>query len=335
MGIPSQSPAAAIEITSLSKTYGVRQNSAVQAVDNLNLTVPTGQIFGFLGANGAGKTTTIKMICGLVTPTTGQIRVNGHNVASARSAAMRQIGVVLEGTRNVYWRLDAWANLMYFGHLKGVAGKPLKERAERLLRELDLWDRRHETLRTFSRGMQQKVAIACALVADPPVVLLDEPTLGLDVQATRVMKEWITRLTKEQGRTVVLTTHQLDMAQELCDRVAIMRKGRLVTDQPLQDLLHLFSQEHYQIRVRGELSDRQLTLFPDMTVHFEQGESILTGPITDQPTLHASLARLQDLALPLLSVSRVEPDLEEIFVQLLTDSEKGGQQHEHHILSYV
>jgi ABC-2 type transport system ATP-binding protein len=335
MGTSSQSPAAAIEVSSLSKTYGVRQKSAVQAVENLNLTVPAGQIFGFLGANGAGKTTTIKMICGLVTPTTGQIRVNGYDVASERSAAMRQIGVVLEGTRNVYWRLNAWANLMYFGHLKGVSGKPLKARAEQLLRELDLWDRRNETLRTFSRGMQQKVAIACALVADPPIVLLDEPTLGLDVQATRVMKEWITRLAKEQGRTVVLTTHQLDMAQELCDRVAIMRKGRLVTDQPLQDLLHLFSQEHYQIRIRGTLPDDQLTLFSDMTIRCEQGESIITGPITDQYTLHTHLNRLQNLALPLLSVTRVEPDLEEIFVQLLTDSAKGEQQHEHHVLSYV
>src|SRR5690348_13580342 len=152
-------------------------------------------------------------------------------------------------------------------------------RAEQLLRELDLCERRKDPVRTFSRGMQQKLAIACALVADPPIVLLDEPTLGLDVQATRIMKNWILRLAKEQGRTVILTTHQLDMAQELCDRVAIMRRGRLVTDQPLQELLHLFSREHYQLRVRGELSASQVALFPDMTLRCEQGESILTGPI--------------------------------------------------------
>lgn len=331
----SQSPTIAIEIASLSKMYGMRHKSAVQAVSDLNLNVPAGQIFGFLGANGAGKTTTIKMICGLITPTTGQVRINGHDVIRARSAAMRQIGVVLEGTRNVYWRLTAWENLMYFGRLKGVSGKPLKVRAEQLLRDLDLWERRNDTLRTYSRGMQQKVAIACALVADPPIVLLDEPTLGLDVHATRIMKEWVLKLAKEQGKTVVLTTHQLDLAQELCDRVAIMRKGQLVTDQPLQDLLHLFCQEHYQIRIKGELNAQQAALFSGLSLSSENGESILAGAISDQKILHDYLARLHSLALPLLSVARVEPDLEEIFVQLLAEEEKGGQEHEHRVLSYV
>jgi ABC-2 type transport system ATP-binding protein len=330
-----QPPTAAIEIISLSKMYGTRPKNTVQAVDNLNLSIPAGQIFGFLGTNGAGKTTTIKMLCGLVTPTAGQVRVNGYDVASSRSMAMRQIGVVLEGTRNVYWRLTAWENLMYFGHLKGRSGKPLKERAEQLLRELDLWERRNDTVRTYSRGMQQKVAIACALVADPPIILLDEPTLGLDVHATRVMKEWIIKLAKEQGKTVVLTTHQLDIAQELCDRVAIMRKGRLVADQPLHELLHLFCQEHYQIRIKGDLDTRQAALFSGLALSSENGESVLAGAITDQAALHSYLNQLHDLSLPLLSVTRVEPDLEEIFVQLLSDSEKGGQRHEPRVLSYV
>jgi ABC-2 type transport system ATP-binding protein len=333
MAISSQLANVAIEITSLSKTYGMRHKSGVCAVDALNLSIPAGQIFGFLGTNGAGKTTTIKMICGLITPTIGRVRVNGYDVESERRAAMSQIGAVLEGTRNVYWRLTAWQNLMYFGHLKGCSGKPLKARSEQLLRDLDLWERRDDTLRTYSSGMQQKVAIACALVADPPIILLDEPTLGLDVHATRVMKEWIIKLAKEQGKTIVLTTHQLDMAQELCDRIAIMRKGQLVTDQPLQELLHLFSQEHYQIRVQGELQSLDMAAFSGLTLSSESGESVLTGAIADQATLHDYLTKLQDLSLPLLSVTRVEPDLEEIFVQLLADEK--GTQHEHRTLSHV
>src|SRR5437667_7543916 len=159
---------------------------------------------------------------------------------------MRQIGAVLEGTRNVYWRLSAWENLMYFGHLKECFGKELKIRAEQLLRELDLWDRRGDVLRTFSRGMQQKVAIACALVSNPSIVLLDEPTLGLDVQAALTVKEWVAKLAHEQGKTIVLTTHQLDLAQDVCDSVAIMRKGCLITYRPLAELLHLFHQ-HYSL----------------------------------------------------------------------------------------
>ncbi|HLI69632.1 MAG TPA: ABC transporter ATP-binding protein [Ktedonobacteraceae bacterium] len=330
----SRFPTAAIEVTSLSKTYRTRQRSIVRAVDNLSLSVPAGQIFGLLGANGAGKTTTIKMICGLITPTSGRVLVNGYDVAHERSAAIRQIGVVLEGTRNVYWRLTAWENLLYFGRLKGVSGQPLKARAEQLLRELQLWEQRNDTLRTYSRGMQQKVAIACALVTDPPLILLDEPTLGLDVQAACVMKEWVIKLAQEQGKTVVLTTHQLDIAQELCDRIAIMHKGQLVADQPLSELLHLFSQERYQIRVKGNLADLRAACFGNLTVRSEHGEVILTGAIADQATLYHYLTRLQDLSLPLLSVRRVEPDLEEIFMELLTRSEK-GEQREDRVLSSV
>ena len=307
----------AIEIESLSKTYYKRNKPTTKAVDNLSLSVPAGQVFGFLGANGAGKTSTIKMICGLVIPTKGRICVNGFDVAREHSMAMRQIGAVLEGTRNVYWRLTAWQNLMYFGHLKGCKGKELKNRAEQLLHELDLWERRNDSIRTFSRGMQQKVAIACALVSDPSIILLDEPTLGLDIQASRTVKEWIAKLSREQGKTVVLTTHQLDMAQALCDRVAIIRKGQLLTDQPLTELLHLFRQEYYQIKVKGHLDSHESSWFDDLNICAENGHTILSGAIANQDVLHGHLTKVRDLSLPLLSVSRIEPNLEDVFTQMV------------------
>jgi len=307
----------AIEIESLSKTYYTRNKPTTKAVDNLSLSVPAGQVFGFLGANGAGKTSTIKMICGLVIPTKGRICVNGFDVAREHSMAMRQIGAVLEGTRNVYWRLTAWQNLMYFGRLKGCKGKELKNRAEQLLHELDLWERRNESIRTFSRGMQQKVAIACALISDPSIILLDEPTLGLDIQASRTVKEWIAKLSREQGKTVVLTTHQLDMAQALCDRVAIIRKGQLLTDQPLTELLHLFRQEYYQIKVKGHLDSHESSWFDDLNICAENGHTILSGAIANQDVLHGHLTKVRDLSLPLLSVSRIEPNLEDVFTQMV------------------
>ena len=173
----------------------------MEAVSRLDLTVEPGQVFGFLGSNGAGKTTTLKMACGLVMPTTGTVQLNGYDVSRQRGQAMQQIGAVLEGTRNVYWRMNAWQNLLYFGRIKGVsASSVLKARAEQLLRELDLWDRRKDPVGEFSRGMQQKVAIGAALISDPPIVLLDEPALGLDVQASRTVQEWIIQLAKERGR---------------------------------------------------------------------------------------------------------------------------------------
>lgn len=318
----------AIEIDVLSKTYKKGGNQVFTAVEKLNLAVPAGQVFGFLGANGAGKTTTIKMICGLVIPSTGSIKVNGYDVAHERSMAMRQIGAVLEGTRNVYWRLSAWENLMYFGRLKGYSGQKLKTNAQRLLQDLELWDRRHDPLRTFSRGMQQKVAIACALIADPSIVLLDEPTLGLDVQAALKIKAWITNLAREKNKTVILTTHQLDIAQDLCDRVAIMRAGKLLADKPLSELLGLFQQEYYEIRLGDALNEQQARLFGDMKISTEEGETILTGMFASQDELYTVLDTVREQRLPLHHVARVAPSLEDVFVQLTNVEKKEQVQHE-------
>lgn len=321
---PENAPENAIIIDKVSKTYQTRKGRQVQAVQKLSLVVQRGQVFGFLGANGAGKTTTIKMACGLVMPTAGQIRVNGYDVHRQRGRAMRQMGTVLEGTRNVYWRLSAWQNLMYFGRLKGVTGKQLKLRAEQLLQELDLWDRRNDPLRMFSRGMQQKVAIACALVSDPPIVLLDEPTLGLDVKAARSVKQWISALAEEQGKTVVLTTHQLAMAQELCHRVAIMSHGRLIANRPTTELLDLFRQEYYQLRFAGSLDDQVLGQFEGFTPRRENGETILSGILADGTTVYDLVDRARALGLELTAVAQVEPNLEEVFVRLIDAADGVG-----------
>jgi len=266
----------AIKLEDVSKIYHQKDKKEVRAVHHLNLAVEPGQVFGFLGANGAGKTTTIKMICGLIIPTSGTITVGGYDIARQRSEVMSQIGVVLEGTRNIHWRLSAWQNVMYAGRLKNCHGKTLRQNAERLLRELDLWERRNDETRFFSRGMQQKVAIACALITDPSIILLDEPTLGLDIQATRTVKAWILKLVKEQGKTVILTTHQLDVAQDLCQRIAIMRQGQLLTNRPLSELLQIFRQEYYQIRVRGRLEAWQIPSLDGFTATIEDEETVFS-----------------------------------------------------------
>src|SRR5258706_5277291 len=190
--------------TGLTKRYR-RGKGWFTAVDDVTLFVPPGQVLGLLGPNGAGKTTTIKMICGLILPSAGTIRLNGYDVARRRLAAVWQIGAVLEGSRNVCWPLSAWQNLMYFGRLKGLRGTEIRPRAQRLLTGLGLWEQRHETVGSYSRGPQQKVAIAAALITDPPIILLDEPTIGLDVEAARTFKDWITRPARDEGKTVVLS----------------------------------------------------------------------------------------------------------------------------------
>ncbi len=307
----------AIQIKQLSKSYKSRSGEVINAVNELDLNIDAGQVFGFLGANGAGKTTTIKMMCGLVKPTGGEVYLNGFDVRKERRKAMTQIGAVLEGTRNVYWRMSAWENILYFGRLKGVHGKALKQRAETLIHELDLWERRHDKIRTFSRGMQQKVAIACALIGDPPIVLLDEPTLGLDVKAALTVKEWIAALAKERRKTIILTTHQLDMAQELCDRVAIINKGQLLTNLPTSELLDLARTEFYEIKVNGQLNgSREAFEQRSLAIQDEEGQTVLTGAIA-QDDLYTVLDNLREEGHALVSVKPIEPNLEDVFMKYI------------------
>jgi len=307
----------AFELKGLSKVYQRSKGELIHAVDNLTLCVPVGQVLGLLGANGAGKTTTIKMLCGLLTPSSGHVFLSGYDVARERSRAVQQIGAVLEGARNVYWSLSAWQNLLYFGRLKGLRRQEIVPRAEFLLRSLDLWERRHQIVSSFSRGMQQKVALTVSLITDPPILLLDEPTLGLDVQTARTVKEWVAQLAHEQGKTIVLTTHQLDLAQELCDRVVILRQGKLVTDLPMGELLARFRQNVYEIRLGGSVTPDSLPWLDGFLVISEEGESRIRGPIPEKDRLYDLLAECRSLGLPLLAVEPVEPDLEDVFVKIL------------------
>lgn len=307
----------AIELRGLGKTFG-RGRHAVTAVEALSLTVPPGQVFGLLGPNGAGKTTTIKMMAGLLIPSAGTAVLNGFDVRRQRGSAVEQIGAVLEGSRNTYWSLTAMQNLLYFGRLKGLHGAEVKPRSERLLKDLGLWDRRDSRVGGFSRGMQQKVAIAAALVTDPPILLLDEPTIGLDVDAARTVRQWVTRLAHEEGKAIVLTTHQLAMADELCDRVAVIRNGRVITDLPIGELLDGYTEKQLEVRVPTvTLPDG--CLGKDTRVRTVEDQMSITLPTQDQGALLALLSTLRDHGVPVLSVNPVRPSLEDIFVRLVRE----------------
>ncbi len=310
---PVASGVPAIATEGLTKIYG----RDLRAVDAVSLQVPPGQVFGLLGPNGAGKTTIIKLLCGLVSPTAGSAALNGFDVRRQRSRAVMQLGAVLEGGRNVYWSLSAWQNLFYFGRLKGLSGSEIKPRGERLLRALGLWKVRDAQVGGFSRGMQQKVAIASALITDPSILLLDEPTIGLDVEAARTVKDWIITLAQEQRKTIVLTTHQLDLAQELSDRVAIMRAGRIVADMPVLDLLRRFRQDRYRIVLAARTELPGIELPAGSAVGNEDGATVITSPSLESRQLYALLARFNEAGLPLRSVSQVEPDLEDVFLELV------------------
>jgi ABC-2 type transport system ATP-binding protein len=315
----------ALDLSGLTKRYR-RGKGWFTAVNDVTLSVPPGQVIGLLGPNGAGKTTTIKMACGLIVPTAGTIRLNGYDVGRRRADAVRQIGAVLEGSRNVYWPLTAWQNLMYFGRLKGLRGAEIRPRASRLLSDLGLWDRREETVGSYSRGMQQKVAIAAALITDPPVLLLDEPTIGLDVEAARTVRDWIAHLAADEGKTIVLTTHQLAIVQELAGRIAVIRDGSVIADLPTRELLSEFAENRFEVRVGGLLDGLAGKLPAGARAEADADTTRVLLPDADQGRLHDLLEDLRASGVPLLSVTQAQPDLEEIFLRLIGSGASEGSQ---------
>lgn len=308
----------AIEYSGLAKTYR-RGKDALWAVQPTTLTVPWGQVIGLLGPNGAGKTTIIKMTAGLITPTSGTVRIGGYDIGRERAEAVGLIGAVLEGSRNIYWPMSAWENLMYFGRLKGLRGAEIKPKARRLLTELGLWDRRHEQVGGFSRGMQQKVAVAAAVITDPQILLLDEPTLGLDVEAARTFKEWIARLAREEGKTILLTTHQLQVAQELSDRIAVIREGEVIADLPTPELLARHAENRFEVRLDAPLDGLRACLPEGARISEDGAGTRIVLPDADTGALYDFLDKIREAGAPLSAVTRAQPSLEEVFIRLVHD----------------
>jgi len=200
----------------------------VTAIDGLTLEIRRGELFGLLGPNGAGKTTTIRILCTLLAPTAGTARVWEFDVVRDPAQVRRHIGTVLTGERSVYWRLTGRENLEYFAALYQVPTETARRRIAMLLDLVELTPRADDLVERYSTGMRQRLALVKALLHDPPVLLLDEPTTGLDPQAARNGRDLIRRLHRDEGKTIILTTHYMEEADQLCERVGIIDKGRII-----------------------------------------------------------------------------------------------------------
>jgi len=299
----------AIEAKNLRKSFG-----SVIAVDDVSITIPEGGIFGFLGPNGAGKTTAIRMLTGVLIPDAGSVRVLGTDVNTEPLTAKLKMGVIPEnGT--VYSDLTAEQNILITAKFYGMDRASREERAGEILARLGLTERRKDLVRTFSKGMRQRISIACAIVHSPPVLILDEPTTGLDVYSRRLVIDTVRHL-NQKGSTVLLTTHNIEEANALCTTISIINKGKIVATGSPEKLKKTFDTSRYVEVSFDQPVGRELFTVPGITRAESWGDKWRV--YTDNPDhavkYLASIAERDHLTI--VSIATSNPTLEEAFVKL-------------------
>ncbi|WP_232619129.1 ABC transporter ATP-binding protein [Acetomicrobium sp. S15 = DSM 107314] len=309
----------------------VKRYGDLVAVDGISFDVEKGESFGFLGPNGAGKTTTIRMLTGLSKPTAGKAELLGLEVTLNAAGAKGFTGVAPE-VSNLYDELTALENLIFMGKLYGVTSKDRRERAEALLELFRLQEKRDHPFGTLSRGMKRALTIAAALIHNPKILFLDEPTVGLDAMAARSLRKTIREL-HDQGMTIFLTTHYLEEADILCDRVAIIVKGRIVMTGRPEELKEMATKEQ---AVEFTVSGDALTLVEPLaaltgTKPMLINSSTLRCSGTTNCLLPHICRAAQDAGAEIVSINTVKPTLEEAFVRItglsptVMATEKGGK----------
>jgi ABC-2 type transport system ATP-binding protein len=289
------------------------------AVDALDLEVQAGEVFGFLGPNGAGKTTTVRMLTSLIAPTSGSAVINGFTLGRQDDQIRRTVGVLTE-TPGLYDNLSAEYNLRIFASLYEV--KDAAGQVEKYLRMLGLWERRFEPTATFSKGMKQKLAIARALLHEPPIVFLDEPTSALDPESAHLVRDFIADL-KRQGRTIFLCTHNLDEADRLCDRIGVFKTRLLVVDTPDRLRRQLFGRKvvFHLGEMRPDLAQRvsALPFVDDVQAIDHRLLVALDNPEAQNPQI---IRLLVEAGADIQFVGELRHSLEDVYLRLMKEEQQ-------------
>lgn len=301
-----------LEISGLVKRYGPSV-----AVDGVSFAVARGEAVGLLGPNGAGKSTTVAMICGLLTPDDGQVLVDGGAVRRDTAAAKRRIGLVPQDLA-LFEELTAGANLGTFGALYGLSGKPLADAVAGALGFVGLADRARDRVRTFSGGMKRRLNLAAALLHDPDLLILDEPTVGVDPQSRNAIFDNLEAL-KSRGKTLLYTTHYMEEAERLCDRIVIVDRGRVVADDTLRGLygrLPATNRLAFDLEGSGEAPVEGLRDVPGVRVVESAPGRLLVGVGDLNATAPAVFAWLAARGVRFAHAATERPDLETVFLTL-------------------
>ena len=304
-----------------------RKTVSVNAIDNLNLEIKRGELFGLLGPNGAGKTTLVKMLCTLLPPDSGTALINGYDIVKEPMKVKRSLGTLFSvGERGFFWRLNGYRNLEFFASIYNV---PRQKRHDRILEVLKLVGLENSTFNLYQRysgGMKRKLALARTLLPDPPIILLDEPTTGLDAISARNIREFVKSTVQESGKTVLYTTHYIEEAAQICDKIGILKQGKIIAcDSPNALKDRIKKDELIYIVVEGITQaqiEKMRSLQDVISVTEKTDEDLMAG----QQGLCAELKSVDQLPLifdflfkqkiKLVNFKREEPTLEDAFIEL-------------------
>lgn len=311
-----------IKTQGLTKVFkiGKKGETELVAVDDLSLEVESGEVFGFLGPNGAGKTTTVRMLTGLIRPSSGSAQVAGFELGEDDTNIRRNVGILTESP-GMYERLTAEKNLTIFANLYDVPN--IEKSVNKYLSMLDLWERRHDAVGSFSKGMRQKLAVARALIHEPQILFLDEPTTGLDPEASKTVRDFVEEL-KNEGRTIFMTTHNLDEAERLCDRVGIFQQRLLTVDSPSNLREKMFGRKvvFHLSEVKPEWIDLVTNIAGAGNVEAVDNKLVISlqDPEASNPEIIKALviagAQLQ-------FVGEIRHSLEQIYLEMVKSTERG------------
>jgi ABC-2 type transport system ATP-binding protein len=305
----------AVDVQEIRRVFTPRKRDPVTALDGVSLAIPVGEVHGLLGPNGAGKTTLVKILSTVLLPTEGRAFVCGHDVVTETKAVRPLIGIVFGGERGLYTRLSARQNLEYWGALYRLSGTQIKERSAMLLDRVGLTDRADQRVEEYSRGMQQRLHLARGLMGDARVLFLDEPTTGMDPLAAREFRHLIGEL-KGEGRTILLTTHDMVEAETVCDRVTLIDRGRLLATETPRTLGSLISRfQRIDVENAPDALLVELELIAGVSSVSLQPDGSVRIEVTEEGATSLVLRQLVEAGVT--SVKTSLPSLEEVYVQMI------------------
>ncbi|MFO7866226.1 MAG: ATP-binding cassette domain-containing protein [Candidatus Aminicenantes bacterium] len=299
----------AIRVSNLTKKY-----NDLTAVDSISFEVRKGEIFGFIGPNGAGKTTTVRMLTGVIKPAEGEALVMGYEAGTLK--AKQAAGVVPE-MANAYADLSGWKNMNLMGKIYGIPKSVIKDRSEELLKKVNLYLRKDEPVRAYSKGMKQRLILVMALISDPEIIFLDEPTVGLDVQSTRMIRGFLQKLNGD-GKTIFLTTHQMEEADQLCSRIAIIDRGVIVKiDSPEKIRTAIRGMHSVEVSFDRVVDHRFLSSLAEVKSLKKTGDKYRLYTENPGKTVVSLAKQVSAMNMSIMSLNVLPPSLEDAFLALI------------------